>query len=59
MEDYFELAFDKESKIAKLITKLVDILHIIFEIPIDVRQSFYRLFVHDIIKDIKFKKIII
>ena len=40
-EDSFELAFDKESKIAKLITKLVDILHIIFEMPIDERKNFF------------------
>ena len=57
-EDSFELAFDKESKIAKLITKLVDILHIIFEMPIDERQNFYRLYVRNIMKDIKFNKIL-
>ena len=58
-EGSFELAFDKGSDIAELITKLVDLLHLVFEMPTDKRQSLYTLDIRDIIKDIKFKKKII
>ena len=58
-EDSFELAFDKGSEIAKLITKLVDLLHLVFEMPTDERQNLYTSDIGVIMKDIKFKEKII
>ena len=58
-EDSFEFAFDKESKIAKLISRLVDLLHLVFEMPTNDIQRFYTTNIHDILKNIKFKEKII
>ena len=52
-EDSFKLAFDKESNIAELIAKLVDILYLVFNMPKIKRKSFYNLNILDI-KDKKF-----
>ena len=52
-EDSFELAFDKESNIAELIVKLIDILYLVFNMPKIKGKSFYNLNILDI-KDKKF-----
>ena len=58
-EGSFELAFDKGSDIAELITKLVDLLHLVFEMQTNERQSLYTSDIGVILKDIKLKKKII
>ena len=58
-EGSFELAFDKGSDIAELITKLVDLLHLVFEMQTNKRQSLYTSDIGVILKDIKFKEKII
>ncbi len=56
-DDSFELAFDKESDIAKLIVTLVDLLHLVFQKPKIEREQFYNINVYDIKED-KFLEII-
>ena len=58
-EDSFEFAFKNGSNIEELIIKLVDILHLVFEMPRNKRQEFYNLNLLDIIKDNKLREKII
>lgn len=50
-DDSFELAFDKESDIAKLIVTLVDLLHLVFQKPKIEREKLYNINVYDIKED--------
>lgn len=50
-EDSCEFAFRNGSNIEELVIKLVDILDLVFKMPINERKSFYTLNLLDIIKD--------
>ena len=48
-EDSWEFTFINGSNIEELVIKLIDILHLVFKMPINERQSFYTLNLLDII----------
>ena len=47
-DDHYEFAFDNKSHMAKIITKIVDILYSVFLMPKSQRESFYDKSIYDI-----------
>jgi len=47
-DDHYEFAFDNKSHMAKIITKIVDILYSVFLMPKAQRESFYDKSIYDI-----------